>query len=104
MLTHKHNHILINHAHTQAQSHTHHATHAHAHHAYTLHGFLYVKVHICTYCGRQANLAKFCYDELNASNSHVWVQKTNILGPKKVLLSKSTPTLHDICTHQGFKT
>jgi len=38
-------------------------------------------------------LAKFYYDKLNTSNSYV---KTNILGPKKVWIPKSTSTLHDI--------
>ena len=60
-----------NDAHTQTKSHDHHATHAHAHHAHTHHAFLYAKEYICTYCGRQDLLAKFCYDKLNASNSHV---------------------------------
>ena len=57
-----------NHAHTQAHSHAHHTTHARAYHAHT---HLYAKVYTCTYCGRKSHLAKFCYDKLNASNSHV---------------------------------
>ena len=93
-----------NHAYTQAQSHAHHATHAYAHHAHTHHAFLYAKVYACTSCVRQGHLTKFCYDKLNASNSHVWVRKTNILRPKKVWVLKLTPILHNIGTHQGSKT
>ena len=93
-----------NFARTQEQSHAHHATHAHAHHAHTHHTFLYIMAYICTYCDRQGHLAKFCYDKLNASNSYIWVRKTNILGPKKVWVLKSTPILHNIGTHQCSKT
>ena len=53
-------------------------------------------MYTCTYYGRQDHLAKFCYDKLNAYNSHVWVHKTNILGTNKVWGPKLTPTLHDI--------
>ena len=80
------------HAHTppQLQAHVHHATHAHpahtnahAHHTHTHLAFLYAKMYTCTYYDRKGHLAKFYYDRLNASNSHVWVRKTNIIGPKK---------------------
>ena len=57
---------------------------SHTHQAHILHAFLYGKVYTCTYCDRKGNLAKFCYDRINASNDPVWVRKTNTLGPKKV--------------------
>jgi len=96
-----------NHAHTQAQhTHTHHAHNAHhahnVHHAH--HVFMYAKVYSCTYCGRKGHLAKFYYDKLNVSNNHAWVQKTNILGPKKIWVSKLASLLNDISMRQGLKT
>jgi len=84
------------HVHTQAQPHAHHTPYAHAH---THYAFLYVKMYTCTYCGRKVPLAKFCYDKMNALNSHVWVRKTNILGPKKIWVPKPTSILNDIGTH-----
>ena len=53
-----------------------------------------------TYCGRKDHLAKYCYDRINASNDHVWVQKINTPGPKKIWVPKLTPLLIDIGTHQ----
>ena len=99
-LYHNHKHNMYIHA-----MHTHHEhTNAHAHHVHTPHAFLYAKVYTCTYCGCKGHLTKFCYDKLNASYSHVWDQKTNIFGPKKVWVSKLTTTLHDIDTHEDSKT
>jgi len=101
----------VSHAsHADTQSHSHHATrtiHAHvshAHHALTHHAFLYGKVYTCTYYDRKGHLVKFCYDRINASNNHIWVQKTNILGSKKVWVSKSINLLLNIGMHQGSKT
>ena len=99
---------------TQRKSHTYHdshshnhahlTTHAHAHHAHTHHAFLYAKVYSCTYCCRKGHLTKFCYDGLNVSNNHVWVRKTNTLGPKKVWVLKSTLLSINVGMHQGSKT
>ena len=67
----------VSHAHRQYYAH--HATHTshfhatHTHHAHTYHAFLYAKVYSCTYCGRKGHLAKFCYDKIDASSSHLWV-------------------------------
>ena len=107
--TQKKHHIsyVYHHSHTPPQvQHIHHATHAHhahtnafAYHANTHHAYLYAKVYTCTYWDRKGHMAKYCYDRLNASNSHVWVRKTNILGPKKVWVPKSTLILNDIGTH-----
>jgi len=92
------------HAHTPPQPHAHHATRTHAtHHAQAYHAFLYVKVYLCLYCGRESHLTKFCYDRVNASNDYLWVRKTNILGPKIIWVPKSTPLLIDIGTHQDSK-
>jgi len=98
---------------THAQSHAHHAHYApytknvhttHAHYARSHHIFLYAKVYTCTNWGLKGHLTKFSYDKLNASNSHVWVRKTNTLGPNKIRISKSAFLLIDIGTHQGSKT
>jgi len=96
------------HAHTQ--SHSHHATYtehahvSHAHLAHTYHVFFYDKVYTCTYCSQKGDLAKFYYDRINTLNDHIWVQKINTLGPKKVWVPKLTNLLLNIGTHQGFKT
>jgi len=96
-------------SHAYTQSDSHHATHtkhahfSHAYHAHTHHTFLYSKVYTYTYCGRKGHLAKFCYDPINASNDHVWVHKTNTLGPKKVWILKSTNLLLNVGLHQGSK-
>jgi len=96
--------------HMLTQSNSHHATYtihahvSHAHHAYTHHAFHYGKVYTCTYCGRKGHLVKFCYDRINTSNDHIWVRKTNILGPKKVWVPKSTNLFLKIGTHQGSMT
>jgi len=78
----------LNHAHTQAQSHASSCYSCTCSYADTHHAFLYTKVYTCTYCGRQGHLAKFCYDKLNTTNSHVWIKKTNTLEPKKVWVPK----------------
>jgi len=96
------------HAHTQSNSHyaTHtiHAHVSHAYHAHTHHAFLYGKVYTCTYCGRKGHLAKFCYDRINTLNDHIWVRKTNILGPKKVWVPELKNLFLTIGIHQGSKT
>ena len=52
------------------------------------------------HCGRIGHLAKFCYDRIhdsNFANKFVWVSKgANPHEPKKVWVSKATPTLFDI--------
>ena len=45
--------------------------------------FINVRVYSCTYCDRKGHLAKFYFDRINASNDHIWVRKTNTLGPQK---------------------
>ena len=76
--------------------HAHLSRHTHAHHART-HDTLYVRVHTCIHCCRKGYLAKFYFDRLNVLNfasKHVWPRKaTNPHGPKKVWVSKTTPTL-----------
>ena len=100
------------HTHQPQHAHTHHAKHAtHTKHAYVSnahythihHSFMYNRVYSCTYCGRNGHLVKFYFNCINASNDHVWVQRTNIIGPKKIWVSKSTSLL-DIGTHQDSKT
>ena len=77
----------------------HHAKHPkHAHTPHTHHAFMYGKVFSCTYCGRKGHLVKFCYDRINASHYNVWIQNTNIQGPKKVWVPKSTVLLNDVGT------
>ena len=63
-----------------------------------------MKIYKCTYCGRNDHLAKFCYDHINGTNNHVLVRSTNVIGPKKILVPKSTTLLFDAGTHQGSKT
>ena len=76
--------------------HVSHATHAHTRHvkhaihnkqghvSHTHHAFMYGRIYTCTYCSQNGHLAKFCYDRSNVSNDHVWVKRTNTIGPKKI--------------------
>ena len=81
-----------------------HTKHAHILHAYhTHHAFVCGRVYSCTYCGQKGHLAKFCFDRINASNNYVWVRSTNVTGPKKIWVLKSTTQLFDISTHQDSK-
>ena len=83
--------------------HTHHArlsTHTkHVHTPHTHHTFIYGRIYSCTYCGRKGHLAKFYFDKINASNDQIWVRKSNIIGPKKIWVPKSTTLSFDIGTH-----
>ena len=54
--------------------------------------------------GRKDHMAKFCYDRLNITNNHVWLHKTNIIGPKKIWVLKLNSTSNDVGTHQVLKT
>ena len=96
-------------SHTPPKPQAHHAYHSthiyatYAHHTHTHHALLYAKMYSSTYFGRKGHLIKFCYDRINVLNDHVWVLKTNTLGLKKIWVSKLTPLLIDIGTHQGSK-
>ena len=91
----------ITHAHT-SKSHTKHAHISHAH--YIHHVFMYGRIYKCTYCDRHGHLAKFYYDRINCTNNHVWVRSTNVIGPMKIWVRKSTTPLFVAGTHQGCKT
>ena len=93
------NHNIYTTLHARHTTHTKHVYTPHSHHAY-----IYGRVYSYTYCGRKGHLAKFCFDRINASNDHVWVRRTNSIGPKKIWVPKSTNLLLDMCTHQGSKT
>ena len=80
-------HIHTTHAHI-SKSHTKHAHAPHAHHAH--HAFMNGRIYTCTYCGQKDHLAKFYFDRINASNNHFWVRSTNVIGPKKIWVPKST--------------
>ena len=94
-------HIHATHA-RASKSHTKHAYVSHAHH--THHVFMYGRVYSCTYYGRKGHLDKLCFDRINASNNQVWVRSTNVIGPKKIWVLKSTTSLFDIGIHQGSNT
>ena len=64
---------------------------------------MYGRVYSCTYCDRNGHLVKFCFDCINASNNHIWVRSTNVIGPKKIWVPKSITPLFDAGTHQGSK-
>jgi len=66
--------------------------------------FLYAKVYICTYYRRKDHFVKFFYDRLSMDNNHVWIHKTNIIGPKKIWVPKSISVLNDVGMHQALKT
>jgi len=82
--------LQAQHAHRHHAKHATHTTHAHASHTptHTHHAFMYDSVYSCTYCGWKGHLVKFCYDRINASNDHVWVRRTNTIGPKKNMGTK----------------
>ena len=83
------------HAHVHKSQSLHHAKYPKdVHTSHTHHAFMYGKVYACTYC----------YDRINASHNHVWVRNTNIQGPKKVWVSKSTVLLNDVGTFQRLTT
>ena len=71
----------------------------HTKHLYT-HDSIYAHVYTCTHCGRKGHLTKFCYDRISVSNfvnKFVWVRKgVNPHGPKRIWISKATPTLFDV--------
>ena len=107
MLSKKHMHT--SHVHHANTLHVNHAKtpHVHKSHVHKLHAhyaFKYGRINKCTYCGRNGHLAKFCYDHINSMNNHVWVRNTNVFGPKKIWVLKSTTQLFDIGTHQDSKT
>ena len=96
------NHSHATHTHVHKSQPLHHAKHSnHAHTPHTHHAFMYGKVFLYTYCGRKGHLVKFCYDRINASHNHVWARNTNIQGPKKVWVPKSTNLLNDVGTFQS---
>ena len=101
-------HIHTTHAHTHTHTkydhtpHVHHAHKPHVHHAH--HAFKYERFYKCTYYGRNGHLAKFYYDCIIGTNNHVCVRSTNVVGPKKLWVSKSTTSFFDIGTQQGSKT
>ena len=84
----------VSHIHTHTLQHT-----PHVHHAHTNHIHMFARVYACTHCGHKGHLAKFYYDKINSinfANKNVWVWNTNVLGPKKIWVSKSTPILFDV--------
>ena len=86
-------HIMLENLHTQSMLVSH-----------TLIMLLYIVEFIHALIVTEKDLAKFCFDRINASNNHIWVQNANIIGPKKIWVPKSTNSLFDVGTHQGFKT
>ena len=80
--------------------HAHLTWHTNAQHAHTRTSHMYARVHTYTHCGHKSHLIKFCFDRLNSlnfANKNIWVPNvTNLRGPKKIWVSKSSPLIFDV--------